>query len=367
MNLSEIAGLTDNSNCGQYRNGIRYGLEQWVDVGKTLMYRPSISLRDAAKLHRVGKGFISTVRTEMIHGNLPEKIDSLRSPRLKQIRTRGPGGPGALLINGEIKESILQQHKRNPHSFLLIYQQTILRECGVNVSTSVIGRWLNSEGMTLRVTSRSPASRYSDRNYILTCEYLNNVSNIDPHWLVFHDEKPLSARMLKIKARRNINGILNQQVAPLNHRRSIQIEGFIQCTSNPIYYRISYEITNQYRVESFFYSAILAGFFRPHQIVIVDRASTHLACIDRLRSALYYGTDQHGVQLKIQVLVLPVATCQLNPIELVWNIISERCKSYLAVHQDWTTSMHDIAKVVMDGLTYEDIVKVYKKAGYPFT
>ena len=118
-----VAGLTDNINEDQYRNGIRYGLEQWVDVGTTLMNQPNITLREAAKLHRVGKDFVNTVRAEMLYGNLPEKIDSLRSPRLKQIRTRGGGGPGALLIDDEIKESILQQHKRNPHTFLLIYQK----------------------------------------------------------------------------------------------------------------------------------------------------------------------------------------------------------------------------------------------------
>ena len=63
MTLAEIAGMTGNSNCGQYRNGIRYGLEQWVAVGTTLMNQPSISLRSADKLHRVGKENISTVRT----------------------------------------------------------------------------------------------------------------------------------------------------------------------------------------------------------------------------------------------------------------------------------------------------------------
>ena len=367
MDLDEIARLTTNTNGGQYRIGIRYGVKIWVAVAKTLMNNPSITIRDAARLHQCGKDFITTVRTELFHGNIAEKIDALRSPSLKQARERGGGGPGALTIDNDIKECILKQHRHNPHSFLLIYQQTIENECGVHVSSSVIGRWLSSQGMTLRVSSRSPAARFNDQNYVLTVQYIDKLKNIDPHRLTFHDEKPLSARQLKLKARRDPQGNLNQQVAALNQRKSIQIEGFVQCTANPMFYRISYEITSQYRVESFFYAAILAGYFSPYQIVIIDRASTHLACLDKIRSALYYATDQQGVQLKIQVVVLPVATCELNPIELVWNMISERCKSYLATHQDWTTSMHDIAKEVMDGLTYEDAVKVLKKAGYPFT
>ena len=58
-----VAGLTDNTNDGQYRNGMRYRLAEWVAVGTTLMNQPSISLRSADKLHRVGKENISTVRT----------------------------------------------------------------------------------------------------------------------------------------------------------------------------------------------------------------------------------------------------------------------------------------------------------------
>jgi uncharacterized membrane protein YuzA (DUF378 family) len=105
--------------------------------------------------------------------------------------------------------------------------------------------------------------------------------------------------------------------------------------------------------------AIIAGFLKSGDILVMDNAAIHVfGENDVLVDFLW---ENFGIHM----LMLPTCSPELNPIELLWQILVQRLKS---INLDPSRYMqHRVAYQaanIMNGFTHFDLAKCYQHCGY---
>ena len=67
---------------------------------------------------------------------------------------------------------------------------------------------------------------------------------------------------------------------------------------------------------------------------------------------------------KILLLYLPTRSPELNPIELLWNVVLQRMKQLRRYVEGFDNMATEICDVILEHITIEDIYKCYQECGY---
>ena len=107
---------------------------------------------------------------------------------------------------------------------------------------------------------------------------------------------------------------------------------------------------------------VATNFLRPGHVLICDNASIHKTSENRTLTEVLWE------EKKILVLYLPLYCPELNPIELVFQLLGHRLRHSNIRHMSHQMRSEDfflcVCVRVLQSVTYVDIMKNYKKCGY---
>ena len=197
--------------------------------------------------------------------------------------------------------------------------------------------------------------------------YTRIVNNIDPVRLVFTDEKLLKGyEIYNKKGRSDENGMLPPLPVLPDYRNTYCIMGLLHCnttkTAPALCFSVGEENHDSFCFRSFITHAIVMGVLVGGDILVLDNAAIHVSG----------ENDDIGEYLwdrfRILVLTLPTYSPELNPIELIWNVMIQRMQSFtLGTEISEGYTVKELAVYVMKNIiTMEDSRKSYKKCGYIF-
>ena len=208
-----------------------------------------------------------------------------------------------------------------------------------------------------------PIDKFKPENIERALEYIHAVLSLDQSRLKFVDEKSLKgAEIFNRKVRRDpITGEVPSIITDSDFRNTYTIIGFcgVDTSAPPFFFNLN-QFTNDSEAFSIAVEeAIIAGFLKSGDILVMDNAAIHVfGENDVLVDFLWENFGIH-------VLMLPTRSPELNPIELLWQILVQRLKS---INLDPSRYMqHRVAYQaanIMNGFTHFDVAKCYQHCGY---
>ena len=102
-----------------------------------------------------------------------------------------------------------------------------------------------------------------------------------------------------------------------------------------------------------------------NEVLILDNARIHNGGEAKTIEDLLWNAEIDGIPLQVLVVYLPTRSPELNPIELLFNILSRRIKSYW--YQIGTSDNKAVVKLsakIMDEMSFDLIYKTMNHCGY---
>ena len=164
-----------------------------------------------------------------------------------------------------------------------------------------------------------------------------------PQWrLVFGDEKSLKGADLFNRSGRAdpLTGLVEDFVIDSDWRNTYAITGAV--------------------FSDFVMQNLQSGFLQPGDFLVLDNASIH-----HFQEAMgldAYLWNYHGIFLQF----LPTRSPELNPIELLWNILTQRLLHF-PLGDEYGPRSHRVAhaaRMLMDAFSHEDVIACFRKCGY---
>eukprot|EP01129_Flabellula_baltica_P007609 TRINITY_DN297_c0_g1_i1.p1 TRINITY_DN297_c0_g1~~TRINITY_DN297_c0_g1_i1.p1 ORF type:complete len:311 (+),score=42.82 TRINITY_DN297_c0_g1_i1:1351-2283(+) len=192
---------------------------------------------------------------------------------------------------------------------------------GVTVSSFWVKQTFYRWGWTWKKPQMVHKAKFSRRNEIKYNNHLNWMLEVDITRLKFLDESHFDYRRL---GRQRGIGPRGQRVHCCNTNRLGQTFSLTLITSlvhdPPYYFEIREQSNTQWDFFSFVTDSILEYFLVPGDFLVVDNATVHL------------GRDMIGEllprldALDIRMVTLPTYSPELNPCELVFNVVKGYCR-----------------------------------------
>jgi hypothetical protein len=105
---------------------------------------------------------------------------------------------------------------------------------------------------------------------------------------------------------------------------------------------------------------LYCGFLQPGDFLILDNALIHH--FHELTGLDAYLWNYHGIFVQF----LPTCSLELNPIELLWNILVQRLKHF-PLSDDYGPCTHRVAQaaeMLMNEFTHDDVDVSFRHCGY---
>ena len=105
--------------------------------------------------------------------------------------------------------------------------------------------------------------------------------------------------------------------------------------------------------------AVQAGFSLPCDVLVLDRAVIHIGEQSTILANWLWDN------FRIFLLLLPARTPEWNPIELVWNILIQRLKTFspFLAMQMGSHSLVQASSIILDNITHSEVEGCFRKAG----
>ena len=359
------AGFCVNTRGGAYEHGKARPLQdkaaiahKYFELEENLLAGQRISVQSLANVCAVSWGFANKVVGEIESGQLVD-------PKMKvQGRTHGAG---ALKLSFEDGFYLLHLRKLNNRFTLKDYAARLAADRGTFVSRQVISRWFRTtfpfKG-SMRKLNRIPIDKFTDNNLLRWAEYMYRVEQV-PQWrLVFGDEKSLKGADLFNRSGRAdpLTGLVEDFVIDSDWRNTYAITGLCRIgPDRPPFSYIIHDGSNNAAVFSdFVMQNLQSGFLQPGDFLVLDNASIH-----HFQEAMgldAYLWNYHGIFLQF----LPTRSPELNPIELLWNILTQRLLHF-PLGDEYGPRSHRVAhaaRMLMDAFSHEDVIACFRKCGY---
>lgn len=352
-----------NMNGGIYKPGARYGDDKKLCVVlkyyEMLEQGEEVSVRNLATASGVGKTYASSIIDQISSGSIQFGVTNTGNR---------PRGVGAKTLTLDDELVLLGVYYDNPKALLSMYQGALLAH-GTFVSTSTLSSWLRTafpHKMTLCKTNKIPIDKFKPENALRIHEYLLTMSLLlnQIHRVKFGDEKPLKgAELFNGKARKDpLTGLIPGTVVDSDFRNTYNIIGFcgidVRVPAIDFYIVDSQEHTTTAAV---FMEAIQAsiakGFLVAGDILVLDNAAIHLY---RESQGLSDLLERHGITL----LCLPTRVPELNPIELVWNTLTQRLHTFVLGNAGGRNRIVDATEQILSSIGHEEVARYYAHCGY---
>ena len=357
-----------NENGGVYRHGKTFPLEKRVEVGlryhEMVQRGTKVTARLLAKEARIGRTLANQIIKEMV---LKGGVEHPTTTADRQIQR----GVGIKKLTTQDEYVLLCVYYDNPKALLRTYQERLRRDTGTVVSPATLSRWFRKRfphRMSFRKTNKVPMDKFKPENILKIHEYNLTVSRFihQPWRIKFGDEKPLKgADLFNGRARKDpFTGIVPATVVNSDFRNTYNVIGY--CGIDPTAPAVDYYIVGEDQTTTAavfmdtIYQSIAKGFLHAGDILVLDNASIHRYRESAgLRDLLW----TYGVLL----LPLPTRCPELNPIELVWNVLVQRLRSAEMeglLRQPEQYPIVSATERILSSIPHEEIGRFYAHCGY---
>jgi hypothetical protein len=369
IDRSAATVLTTNQHGGLYHNGKAFTFEKKLEIAAVYQRlcaesggddgQPTLSKVSARQLAAEAKVSVRSalqVIKEIQDGGI-------KDPALKTSKSKG--GVGSRIFTPTDESVLLLILRRNPSASLSEYRRLLYQATGCVASISTLSAWFLHRGPFKGSKIKSsvvPFDKYKRANLARISEFRRIRDTLDHTRLKFTDEKHLKgAELFNRKVRKcPMTGYVHEVVVDPDFRNTYTIIGFCGIDNQaPPFAHVINKYTND--ATAFCQAvdiAIATGFLRRRDILVLDNASIH-----RFREASTLE-DWLYEQFRIVLFFLPVRCPELNPIELMWNVLVQRLKSIDLSHRPRYDAVAYLAHDIMDGFTHNDVAKAYRKCGY---
>ena len=201
--------------------------------------------------------------------------------------------------------------------------------------------------------------------YRMSCHVLHDHTKfnfIDEKHLVNHNGQEIRGRVDPITGRldgisvsgdfRDANNII--ACISANHQKF-----------HHVYYTIRKANTTAMVFMDFIETLVAAEFFVHDEILVLDNAPIHVGGECEILEDYLWNTEVDGRPLHVFVLYLPPRSPELNPIELVFNILVRRLKGFHHRNDKGVApSVLDKVEHIFSSMSYETILNCYFHCGY---
>lgn len=373
-----ILGDADvNENGGFYKRGDAYSYPQKAAIvsaffnmwEETYPERPSYGA--VAKETKVSK---FTVRKFIMEFEENGKIEDPNTKNWdkKHCKVKSDGVYGILSLEQE--SFLLSLRAEEPSRPNKSYVQELYLQYGRKVSSSFISKWFKNrfqfEG-TFRKSIKVPLDKFREANWFKYYEYrliMNKVSNhkifnfCDEKHITNHNGTELKIRKCPITGNREgvpVSGDFRETfsiIACVSPNPAKQQHAFVTCgkgnnTSSSFKDYVELMVTQR--------------FLNHNEVLVMDNAAIHTGRDASGIEDFLWNTIVDGQPLRILVIYLPPRTPELNPIELVFHILTRRIRSFHYRHTGPVDEKTiDRIERVFEDLTLETIQNCCRHCGY---
>ena len=286
----------------------------------------------------------------------------------------GYSGAGSIKLTMTDQLFLLGLYHKDPSRPLYSYATELQNFSGTKVSVSTLCKWFSTSFKfkgKCRKPSIFPEQKFTHENIKKLEEYVNTVSYFNHRRFVFTDEKPIKGiDIYNKKVRRSPldgsvpfvdTGFDIRNVYNLMAAIKIDFENPTSNNKNLAYQLGKYRGTST--AFNFFITELVATeFLKSGDVLICDNAAIHNTSENRNLANILWEEKQ------ILILFLPPYCPELNPIELVFQLLGHRLRNSNARHLGHQMKSEDFflraCVSVLHNISHVDIVKMYKKCGY---
>jgi transposase len=367
---SDAFGVRFNKHGGQYVKGASYSMLDKLRVGDAISsYKYAnggkVVILQIARQCQVSTTFAIKILNELkVHKRVlsPKDVKCIN----KQRRDAGYHGAGCRTIDNVVdRHALLCLYTTQPYRTLQSYQDWLTYLTGSRPSRSVISRFFKTQfphKSGFIKPNQVPYDKFKADNIIRAYEFLEIVLKVDPDKLVFADEKLLKGQELfnRLVRKDPMTGVTPAITVDPDFRNTHAITGFCTtCRDKPaVLFRIHAGNNDSEQFAFDVEVAAQSGYLRRGDYLVIDNAQYH---IGRENKAIEdYLWETYGVF----VLLLPPRCPEWNPIELVWNILTQRlrsCDIELAKYKYGSNASANMAVDILNGITHEYTEKCFIK------
>lgn len=296
-----------------------------------------------------------------------------RNEILHKPSGHGYSGVGSMKLSLVDEYFLLGLYSSDPSRPLYSYVNELYAFSGTKVCKATLSSWFHNSFPykgTCRKPSIFPSLKFSSENVRKLQFYVNLVSYFDHTRFVFTDEKPMKGvDIYNKKVRRSpLDGSVPVVDTGFDIRNTYNLMAAIKINENSIegVSNIAYQVGKfQGTSTAFNYfvtQLVSTGFLVPGHILICDNATIHLTEENKNLADILWE------EKKILILNLPPYTPELNPIELIFQLLGQRLRHSNSRYLSYQMQSDDFFLFkcieVLQSISNDDIVKCYRKCGY---
>ena len=242
----------------------------------------------------------------------PHKRGGFRSQRVK--------------VTEQIRHQILKLVDKNCGVTLQQISNDIKREFEVDLSDTTISRVLEGALYTMKRCMLIPEARNSQENKMKRKEYATWYQSVSDENIIFLDESGFDLWQSRTRGR-SLKGKPAKRIVSNQRLPHLTLMLAISSDFGNIYHTIKRGGTKKEDMTDFVKEVLheTEALDVEHPILVIDNAPCHRGLEDSLRIE---GIPIHTIKR------LPPYSCELNPIENVFNIIKANCKQLLTDMED---------------------------------
>ena len=286
---------------------------------------------------------------------------------VQRITKKGTVNYGSRTLDISEQLFLLTKYFENPQLQLSEYANLLYAYSGKCVSTSTLCLWFKHSlpfKSSMRKTSLFPHRKYTQENICRLFNYTRFIAGVDPHRIVYTDEKPVRGYDIYNRQVRRcpVTGTTPflQTKFKLRNRYNLMAavrihDPFDKC----MFYRMGTFRGNSMTFLSFVLEMVRVNFLRYGDILVLDNCKIH--------NTDYCEFLSHMLLQECHILVvfLPAYAPELNPIELCFNYFSQQLKHTnlrnVTNHSD--RMFVTLCSIILDRINKNDVIKMYRKAG----
>eukprot|EP00985_Skeletonema_marinoi_P031247 scaffold37243_cov116-Skeletonema_marinoi.AAC.1 len=366
-NLAAQEGHSINAHNRVYKNGAALSHAEKITIG--IEYQKAKAEANGGEPNIVALSRACKVSESTARKIRDEIRDNGRVLSPEEIRNGNKAivGPGSRALSAVDEAVLYVLYLIDPSRSLSSYRMYLYHLTGTIIDASTIGKWFNHafpiKG-SMRKSCLIPYDKLKPRNILRAIDYIKTIAMMDRSRIKFGDEKHLKgAELYCRKTRRNI---LTGEVPPIlttpDFRNTYSIIGFcgIDVRTTPVRYGIMEGINDAQSFAMQVQLGVLTGYFQPGDVIVLDRAAIHTGGGNETLE------DWLWDNFRIFVLLLPARTPEWNPIELVWNILVQRLRTF-SLHLARQFGRHSLvvaSQTILNSITHTEVDGCYRKCGY---
>ncbi len=230
-------------------------------------------------------------------------------------------GKGSISISDKDGLILLRmQWENNQHTFHDC-RQGLYQATGKLVSWPTICQWFlkaNRIKGNVQMLNQVPVDKLKPDNVLRAVEYAELIDMLPTINIKFADEKHLKGQEVfnRYGWRCPLTGELEPVIVDPDFRNLHTIIGCcgIAPDALPFYFWMHDGTNDAFTFSEFVYSMVVDGFLRNGDVLVIDNASIH--CY----------RDSAVLEDKILLIFMPAHSPELNPIELMWNILVQHLR-----------------------------------------